>query len=398
MKYNIYLDGETQGPFTRVELEAKNLPTDTPCAAENETAWDTVGAILERPEPLPLYTEGTAVGTLAGGVLAALWLGAAVFGGGMAKALLIVGCVGVLLLGVLAIVRIRNAPEFNGTPFAAIGMTLALVTLMTGLIVKPSSGKSDSSGQAKNKKEDDGKGSSGGGFGFAKARMRANRIKCVSNIKQVGGAYKAFASDNGDRYPWLLVPRDEAEQGSGVSGWSQETSTLLAQASVKASLGSAKILVSPLDPDRQPMNDQIDLANVDLRGNPVPNEGHSYGAVNGAGGPGKAADESRPGTVLTVTRNISGPANNEDSLSDQSYNPAVPSFSSTATWKGADKHPTDPRVMASLNSNAGQMGLSDGSASQSNNADLQAKTQAHHHELGGNYKGSPSGFLDTPND
>ncbi len=407
MKYNIYLDGETQGPFTRAQLEAKNLPHDTPCAAEGETAWGTVGAILERPEPLPLYTEGTAVGTLAGGVLAVLWLGAAVFGGGLAKALLIVGCVGVLLLGVLAIVRIRNAPEFNGTPFAAIGMTLALVTLMTGLIVKPGSGKSGSSGQAKNKKGDNGKGSSGGGFGFAKAKMRANRIKCVSNIKQVGSAIKAFANDNGDRMPWLLEDRDKIAQSGGrlrLSGgrfgapgnvvWVNETSTLFGQSAIKANLGSAKILVSPLDPDRQGVNDGINLGEIQR----VPNEGHSYGVVNGEGGSGKAADEARPSTILTVTRNISGPANNQDSLSDKSDNNPSNIASSFATWKGADKHPTDGRVMADLNANAGQLGLSDGSAGQSNDADLHAKTNAHHNDLGGNYKGSPSGFLDTPND
>ena len=148
---------------------------------------------------------------------------------------------------------------------------------------------------------------------LAKAKPRANRIKCVSNIKQVGSAYKAFANDNNDRYPWLLEAKDETAQGGGVSGWSAETSTLLAQAAIKSSLGSAKILVSPLDPDRQGVNDGIDLTNVDI-GAPVDNDGHSYGAVNGAGGAGKAADEARPGTILSVTRNISGPANGEDSL------------------------------------------------------------------------------------
>ncbi len=233
---------------------------------------------------------------------------------------------------------------------------------------------------------------------LAKAKTRANRIKCVSNIKQVGSAFKAFANDNNDRYPWLLEAKDETAQGGGVSGWSLETSTLLAQSAIKSNLGSAKILVSPLDPDNQGVNDGIDLANVDLRGNLVPNEGHSYGVVNGAGGPGKAADDARPNTVLTVTRNISGPANDEDSLSDQSDNPGAAAFTSTAIWKGADKHPVDARTMASLNANAGQLGAADGSAFLSNDADLGQKTAAHHNELGGNFRGSPSGFLDTPND
>ncbi len=85
-------------------------------------------------------------------------------------------------------------------------------------------------------------------------------------------------------------------------------------------------------------------------------------------------------------------------MSDQDANPGTAAFTSTAIWKGADKHPVDARTMASLNANAGQLGAADGSASQSNDADLGQKTAAHHNELGGNFKGSPSGNLDTPND
>ena len=232
---------------------------------------------------------------------------------------------------------------------------------------------------------------------LAKAKARANRIKCVSNIKQVGGALNAFANDNIDRYPWLLVTEDRAAQGGGNANWVDETSTLFAQAAIRANLGSAKILVSPLDPDNQGVNDTIDLARVTLA-KPVPNGGHSYGVVNGAGGSNHAADSARPGTVLTVTRNISGPANKEDSLSDQGDNPGAAAAKKFAFWKGADKHPIDARTMASLNANAGQLGHCDGSATQSNDADLRANTTRHHNELGGNFKGSPSGFLDTPND
>ena len=95
---------------------------------------------------------------------------------------------------------------------------------------------------------------------------------------------------------------------------------------------------------------------------------------------------------------VSGPANNEDSLSDQGDNPRQSTAAKFAIWKGVDKHPRDPRPMAMLNANAGQLGMSDGSAGQSNDADLRQKVQWHHNEEGGMYKGSPSGFLDTPND
>ena len=232
---------------------------------------------------------------------------------------------------------------------------------------------------------------------LARAKAKANRVKCTSNVKWVGSAFKAFANDNNDRYPWLLEERDRARQGGGNANWVNETSTLFAQAAIRANLGSAKILVSPLDPDNQGVNDTIDLARVTLA-KPVPNGGHSYGVVNGEGGSNHAADEARPDTVLTVTRNISGPANKEDSLSDQGDNPLRATAKKFAFWKGADKHPIDARTMASLNSNAGQAGVSDGSAGWSNDADLRAKTTRHHNELGGNFKGSPSGFLDTPND
>ena len=74
------------------------------------------------------------------------------------------------------------------------------------------------------------------------------------------------------------------------------------------------------------MNDSIDLANVSIAAGGVNNGGHSYGVVNGHGGVGEAADQARPQTVLTVTRNISQPdVNNQDALSAWSKNtqPAV---------------------------------------------------------------------------
>ena len=243
---------------------------------------------------------------------------------------------------------------------------------------------------------------------LAKAKTRANRIKCVSNIKQVGGALKSFADDNSGRFPWLLVDTDATAQG-GTATWDAETQTLLAQSAIRAAIGSGKILVSPLDPDRQASNDNLDLGAVmdnaageaELTGG---KDCHSYGVVNGdntvrAGTAEIAcgADNARPGTVLTVTRNISA-----EGVSDT--NAAVGDGHAASKWLGADSADdigdaaTGGRVMSSLNSNAGQAGLSDGSAGQSNNADLTAKTKTHHLELGGTYKGSPSGLGDTPND
>ena len=42
---------------------------------------------------------------------------------------------------------------------------------------------------------------------LAKAKAKANKIKCVSNMKQIGTAYAVYASGNNDKYPWELFRR-----------------------------------------------------------------------------------------------------------------------------------------------------------------------------------------------
>ena len=39
---------------------------------------------------------------------------------------------------------------------------------------------------------------------LAAAKRRAQRISCVSNIKQIGLAFRLWEGDNGDRYPMAL--------------------------------------------------------------------------------------------------------------------------------------------------------------------------------------------------
>ncbi|MSU40915.1 MAG: type II secretion system protein [Pedosphaera sp.] len=231
---------------------------------------------------------------------------------------------------------------------------------------------------------------------LAKAKTRAQRVKCAANVKQIGAAFQGFADDNNQRYPWLLEVKDQVSQGL-VAGQAYSTDTLFGAAGVKSTLGTAKILVSPLDPDNIGNNDGVDISRVTA----VPNNSHSYGLVCGAAGVGKGADCLKANSILVVTRNISGPAaaaSGEDSLSDQSANPATSTAAATAFWKGADLHATDARTMAGLNANQGQIGLADGSSKVSNDSELKDMVGKHHNDLGGNYKGSPSGTLDTPND
>ena len=191
MKYNIYLDGETQGPFTRAQLEAKNLPPDTPCAAEGETAWGTVGAVMDQPEPQPSQLEHTAVGALVGGVMMALWMGSLLITSVSAKVLMVIGCVGVLALGVLALVRIRKSKTSTGISLLAIGMALALMALVASLLVKLDGGKKSSSSSSDRAKKES---RTGGSLGIGKAREMASQTACFSNQQTIRAQIQMWAT------------------------------------------------------------------------------------------------------------------------------------------------------------------------------------------------------------
>jgi hypothetical protein len=62
---------------------------------------------------------------------------------------------------------------------------------------------------------------------MAEARKKAERIKCVNNLKNVGLAARIWATDNGDKNQ---LPRDFL--------------------TMKNELGTAKILICPSDPSR----------------------------------------------------------------------------------------------------------------------------------------------------
>ena len=49
---------------------------------------------------------------------------------------------------------------------------------------------------------------------LAKARAKANRVKCANNLKQIGTAWNGYASTNGE-YPWMLPWRLSSADGSG---------------------------------------------------------------------------------------------------------------------------------------------------------------------------------------
>ena len=184
---------------------------------------------------------------------------------------------------------------------------------------------------------------------LARAKAKANRIKCVNNLSQINKALNNFANDteNDHRYPWNLLSIQEAEHFGG--GDSQSLGHILAVRVVKDTLSSARTLLSPCDPTRAQENEIADgnWDTFEATGTPIPAEAISYYLVLGA-------DALRAETILATTRNLSG------------------CELSAATWVGADTDPDNESAMAGLTAGQGQLTTTDGGAQQADNADLGA--------------------------
>jgi len=76
---------------------------------------------------------------------------------------------------------------------------------------------------------------------LAQAKEKARRIKCLSNLKQAGIAFKVFAQDREGVYPWHLLPEEGGTYGqcAGIA-WSN----FLAASS---EIDTPKILACPSD-------------------------------------------------------------------------------------------------------------------------------------------------------
>jgi prepilin-type N-terminal cleavage/methylation domain-containing protein len=136
---------------------------------------------------------------------------------------------------------------------------------------------------------------------LAKAKAKAQRIKCVNNLKNVGLGFRIFATDNSDRYP-MQVPNNEG--GSSDFAPAAAASPLMVRmiwyhfAVLSNELSTPKILVCPSDSvqeatsfttNAQPAASKIIPFNANKR--------LSYFV-------GFGADETRPKSFLSGDRNL----------------------------------------------------------------------------------------------
>jgi len=217
---------------------------------------------------------------------------------------------------------------------------------------------------------------------LAKAKAKANRIKCVNNLGSIGKSVTGFADDNQQRTAWNLTDLGKINHKiPGVAGTKATTllgaaaasaygsgdanndvaqsSGVVHVAQMKSQLQTAKILTSPCDPVKAGAGEELNAgwknANRATIGAAL-----SYAFIEGG-------DVQRPASVLAITKNV-GIVGGGSSLA---------STTSAGQWRGSDETEgtgdaarPPATAMASLNKSQGQLVNADGSAKQSTNADL----------------------------
>ncbi len=171
---------------------------------------------------------------------------------GMAITSLVLGILSVMCLGLFAGIpaiilghtahrRTRNAPDqYAGRGLAITGFVLGYASiLLTALVVLIFATHVSQQ--------------------MAPARNQAQRINCINNMKNIGLAFRIWAADHQDRFPFQASANQSGEPGEArVMNSAQIFQTLAKE------LATPTILVCPNDPSKRPAKNFTSLqpANV----------------------------------------------------------------------------------------------------------------------------------------
>ena len=259
---------------------------------------------------------------------------------------------------------------------------------------------------------------------LAKAKKKANRMKCASKM---GGAQKAlsgFAGDHEQALPWMMTPEEIAytygehvEESNQLKGrnedWAQWSDSqragndgfckhnaadiryLFLQNTLRQDLATSASLHSPSDPRAKRTSDQ-DVQNGIHKGwgnswwksASVHQRAISY-AVHKSGD-----DLKGSGSITLLTRNLegekaSGSVPNQMNNWSHNWDPAHRAIRPTETWAGPSN---DKRVvMSGLDAGQGQIAFADGQVQQDDDASLQAAQKRNSELEGGIAEPPPAG-------
>jgi len=203
---------------------------------------------------------------------------------------------------------------------------------------------------------------------LARAKTKANRMKCTNNLKNIGAAAVGFAGDNVERLPWQFTPSQQRGHSFVYNRASTTAGHVVNIRSMRSELQTPKILISPVDATRAAAN-EILQAKWNSPSVAEVNAGLSYAYAEGG-------DSQRSGTIIALTSNLT----KGGTLAN-------------GKWRGANENPIPDEAFSGLNKSQGNVALMDGSAKMSTDADLGNNgllVKIHVNSRGGQTKGKSS--------
>ena len=275
---------------------------------------------------------------------------------------------------------------------------------------------------------------------LAKAKKKANRLKCSSNVGNLQKGFTATANDYAGYLPWMMHAedghafyRDYTGMGKvtntrqGDWGWARYVQHVWYNPSLMDSLQSAKSIHSPSDPRTKRQNDnQVREADPDGKGGwgVRNNNGKQDSHMDHKAGSyafGLGSDLLVPETIMITTRNLGGTCKNDDTGKNfreagangdgRYYSAAGPNWQDIGSKDHMSAFLTDPNgggiwrdpatatgnakhyVMSGLDASQGNYATSDGAVVQASDADLTAAAAAHMGSSGGTLDTATGGFM-----
>ncbi len=164
---------------------------------------------------------------------------------------------------------------------------------------------------------------------LAMAKAKANRAHCLNNLKQIGLAYRIWANDNSDKFPWALAITNNGTMGT--DDWTEHYRICSNE------LQTPKILVCPSDRQKTIAQNWRVLD----------------GDRNVSFFVGLDAEDTKPATILAGDRNVYGGGGGLD-----------------LSWNRGMGSSIDAAWLNSIHVNKGEIGLSDGSVQQTKTSTL----------------------------
>jgi prepilin-type N-terminal cleavage/methylation domain-containing protein len=193
---------------------------------------------------------------------------------------------------------------------------------------------------------------------LARAKARAQRIGCTSNLKQVGLSFRLFATDHGDKFPFnVFTSEGGTVTGNNTADLTDRTDRTKSGTAVDIyrslsnELVTPKVLVCNSDSGKSKASDFLNQTTINSFGQ----QGQDNSALSYAAG--VTADEGKPQTILSADRNIEGMGTLDRTA-----------VGSTDKWGNAA---TPSAAGAGIHVRAGNIGLGDGSVQQVTDKGLQ---------------------------